>query len=268
MGVGPLWSLRGGAPAPEVKAAAEALLAPAAAASLPEAAVAESSVAVESAGAASAGAASAAASTAWFDDAPLPPPAAPVSDAAIARMGWAELRAAAARCTRCDLCRGRKNAVFGRGAEDAAWLLIGSAPSRADEKEGRPFSGAAGTLLENMLQAAGLAPARDAYLTNLVKCRPQEGAGADRAPSAQEVAACRPYLERELVLTQGKIIVTLGQPALKGLLGNGGRGTVHRFGATPVVASYHPAALLDQGGDKAKAWADLCLARSTHAGLA
>ena len=292
MGIGPVWSLRCGTPAGQAEqtepvlsvAPAPALSeepAPAAAqrvplrppASLPAAAAGDASPAClddvplpvpvpVTASPAQAGDAS----TAWFDDAPPPVAPAPVSDAALALMDWNELKAAAASCTRCDLCQGRKRSVFGRGATAAGWLLVGSGPGRADEKEGQPVSGDAGTLLDNMLQAIGLAPARDVYVTNLVKCRAQDGAGFERPPSALEVAACRPYLERELALTQAQIILTLGQPALKGLLGKGARGTVHRLGATPVVATAHPDALLVQGQahERAKAWADLCLARQTH----
>ena len=280
MGIGPIWSLRCGAPAGRAEPAEPVVpslsgeQAPSAAqpvplrppASLPDAGAGDAPPASFDEAAlpvplppAPAGDAS----TAWFDNAPPPLRPAPVSDGALALMDWAELKAAAASCTRCDLCQGRKRSVFGRGPAAAGWMVVGSGPGRADEKEGLPVSGDAGTLLNNMLQAIGLTPARDVYVTNLVKCRAHDGAGADRAPSEQQVAACRPYLERELALTQAQIILTLGQPALKGLLGKGVRGTVHRLGATPVVATAHPEALLRQGGEKEKAWADLCLARKT-----
>jgi uracil-DNA glycosylase family 4 len=206
-------------------------------------------------------------STAWFDDAPMPPPLAPVSDQAIAKMDWEELRAAAARCTRCELCQGRKGVVFGRGDPGAAWLMVGPGPSRADEREGRAFSGEAGTLLGNMLRAIGQDAGRDAYVTNLVKCRPGGAAQAGAyAPTPQQAAACRPYLERELALTRARTIVTLGQAAAIGLLGAqaASRGTARQLGAAAVVATYHPEDLLPAGENKAKAWADLCLARSAH----
>lgn len=217
------------------------------------------------------------ASSAWFDDAPMPPPPAPVSADAIAAMDWDALKAAAAKCTRCDLHRGRKGVVFGRGERAADWLVLGSAPGRADEKEARPIAGDAGKLLDNMLLAIGLAPnvalnvasnpASKVYVTNLVKCRASDAAGADRAPTHEESAACRPYLERELALTGARIILTVGQAAAGGLLRTpaAARGSVRRFGAIPVVATYHPADLLSQADNKAKAWADLCLARRTHA---
>lgn len=206
-------------------------------------------------------------STAWFDDAPMPAPAAPVSDAAIAAMDWDELRAAAARCTRCELCQGRKGVVFGRGEPGAAWLIVGAGPSRADEREGRALSGEAGILLDNMLRAIGQDAGRDAYVTNLVKCRPGGAAQAGAyAPTPQQAAACRPYLERELALTRARTIVTLGQAAAIGLLGPqaASRGTARQLGTAAVVATYHPQDLLPEGENKAKAWADLCLARSAH----
>lgn len=208
------------------------------------------------------------ASTAWFDDAPTPAPAAPVSDAAIAAMDWEQLTGAIAKCTRCDLCRSRKAAVPGRGGRQAAWLFVGSAPSRLDEKERRALGGDAGTLFDNMLLALDLVPGADVYVTNLLKCRALDRDGAERAPAAPELAACRPFFERELALTGARRIVSFGQGAVRGLLGSpsAARGAVHRLkgnpeGGLPVVATYHPQDLLRQPGNKAKAWADLCLAR-------
>jgi uracil-DNA glycosylase family 4 len=201
-----------------------------------------------------------ASSTAWFDDAPPPTP---VSGQAIAAMDWDALQAAAARCTRCELCRTRTSVVFGRGDHDAGWLMVGSAPSRIDEKEGRAVAGEAGQLLDNMLRAIGLGPERDVYVTSLVKCRVPDAA---RGPTPEQLAACRPYLERELALTQARTIVTLGQPAAAGLLGpqDAARGVLRRLGASAVVATYHPDDLLRRSASKAGAWADLCLAKGAH----
>jgi uracil-DNA glycosylase len=205
-------------------------------------------------------------STAWFDDAEPPPPAAPVSDQAIAAMGWMELKAAVAKCTRCELCKGRKGVVPGRGAQQARWLIVGAGPSRADEKEARPVSGEAGKLLDNMLRAIDVDAAGEAYVTNLVKCRPTAAAPGEYAPTVEQAAACRPYLERELELTGARSVVTLGQPAAAGLLGQqaASRGVVRQLGAAAVVATYHPQDLLGQSAGKARAWADLCLAKSAH----
>lgn len=207
------------------------------------------------------------ASTAWFDDAPAPPPVAPVSDAAIAAMDWDELKTVLAKCTRCDLCRGRKGVVQGRGDRKGAWMIVGAGPNRADEKAAQAISGDAGTLLDNMLLAMKLAPGRDVYVTNLVKCRPSDASGAERAPTPGEVAACRPFLERELALTGSRTILTLGRAAAAGLMREpaAARGSVRRLGAVAVVATYHPEDMLRQGADKAKAWPDLCLAMNAHA---
>ncbi|WP_229217922.1 uracil-DNA glycosylase [Rugamonas apoptosis] len=200
-------------------------------------------------------------STAWFDDAPTPARPAPVSEEAIAAMDWPALKQAIASCTRCDLCATRRATVQGRGHTGAQWMAVTAAPNRLDEKEGRAVAGEAGKLLDNMLKAIGLTTETDVYLTGLVKCRPAGDDGAERAPSPDEVAACRPFLERELALTGAGMVLTFGQAAAKGLLGVASRGKVHRHGALPVVATYHPADLLRRPEDKAKAWADLCLAR-------
>ena len=207
-------------------------------------------------------------STAWFDDAPTPARAAPIADEAIAVLDWAGLKQAIASCTRCDLCATRRGTVPGRGEGSVGWVAIGAAPSRLDEKENRAVTGDGGQLLANMLKAIALAPDSDVHVTNLVKCRPTDADGADRRPTHDEVAACRPFLERELVLSGAAMVLTLGQAAAKGLLGAAARGQVLRYGALPVVATYHPEDLLRRPEDKAKAWADLCLAKAAHAGEA
>lgn len=207
-------------------------------------------------------------STSWFDDAPAPARAAPVSDEAIAAMDWPALRAAVSTCTRCDLCETRRNAVNGRGPEQARWIAFSGAPTRLDERDVQAVAGEAGQLLHNMLKAIDLQPDADVYVTNVVKCRPATPEGADRAPSAEEVLACRPFLDRELALTGAAMAMTFGQLAAKGLMmGPAARGKVMRYGAAglPVVASYHPEDLLRKPEDKAKAWADLCLAKASHA---
>jgi len=219
--------------------------------------------------------------TAWFDDVPAAPapaparapasapramPAAkgPVSEEAIADMDWGELQAAVSSCTRCGLCATRRQAVPGRGAPKATWMAIAAAPSAADEDAGQTISGEAGQLLDNMLKAVALSTESNAYITTLVKCRPQTEDGADRLPSAEEVMACRPFLEREMALSGATMSLTLGQLAAKGLLGVAARGKVHHYDKLPVVATYHPDDLLRKPQDKAKAWADLCLARDTR----
>lgn len=209
------------------------------------------------------------ASTAWFDDAPAPARPVAVSDQAIAAMDWPALQAAVASCTRCELCATRRSAVPGRSgaATGMTWMALGTAPGRLDEKERRPMSGEAGQLLDNMFKAIGVAPAQ-LYVSNLLKCRPAAADGSEQPVTPEQLAACRPFLERELELAGTKLILTLGQPAAKGLLGAAARGRVLRHGALPVVATYHPDDLLRRPEDKAKAWADLCLARSAHDGHA
>ncbi|WP_338759165.1 uracil-DNA glycosylase [Massilia sp. METH4] len=212
--------------------------------------------------------------TSWFDAVPAAPvqraPArAAATDEEIAAMDWPELQAAVRGCTRCRLCETRRAAVPGQGDENARWLVLGLAPTRADEKAEQPFSGPPGQLLQNMLRAVDLSSERGAYVTTLVKCRPVADDGGERLPAADELSACRPYLERELALTGAGMALTLGGVTAKGLLGMAARGKVlnfdHAHGALPVVATFHPADLLKKPEDKVKAWADLCLARSAHA---
>lgn len=191
-----------------------------------------------------------------------------VSDAAIARMDSAALQAAVQGCTRCGLCRTRQTAVPGQGAANAAWMVVATAPGAAEEQAVQPVAGEAAILLDNMLKAIGAgAESGTSYVTTLVKCRPLDAQGADRAPTPEELAACRPYLERELALTGARTILTLGHTAGKGLLGAAARGKVLRLGDVPVVATYHPADLLRKPEDKRKVWADLCLTLSAAASV-
>ena len=214
-------------------------------------------------------------STAWFDDAPAVPAAAParrapesgpVSDEEIAQMDWPTLRASVDACTRCGLCRTREAAVNGRGDEQASWLILDAAPNHDDEEYAEPVTGNPGRLLDNMLRAVNQSTQQGAYITPLVKCRPANEDGSQRLPTQEELQACRPYLERELQLTQARVIVAIGHAAGKGLLGAAARGRILMHAQTPVVATYHPSDLLKRPEEKARAWADLCLAKSAHAG--
>jgi DNA polymerase len=207
---------------------------------------------------------------AWDDDA-LPRDATPDE---IAAMDWDQLQLAIAACRRCSACRDGRPPVPGTGAKQARWLVAAGASTAADEKARVPLAGDPGKLLDNMLAAVGMARTEDVYITNLIKCRPTTPAGADRAPTFEEAAACRPYLEREAVLTGAGTVLTLGQIAANTLLGRplaeplaGARGQVvglHAGGRElAVVATLHPGELLRRGGDKALAWADLCRARAS-----
>lgn len=191
---------------------------------------------------------------------------------AIATMDWGKLKQTVADCQQCGLCKGRKKTVFGVGDEKAKWLFIGEGPGRNEDMQGEPFVGPAGKLLDNMLVAMGLKRGDNAYIANIVKCRPTDENGKDRPPSPQEVASCMPYLQRQIDLIQPTVLVALGKTAALSLLGldpatpvSKLRGTVHRYRDLPLVVTYHPAYLLRQLGDKSKAWADLCLAMTTYA---
>ena len=201
--------------------------------------------------------------SAW-DDSIAPEPAEPD----VATMDWAGLRQAIAGCKDCACGEGRKP-VYGAGPRQARWLIAAGTPSALDEEAGQPLTGDPGKLLDNMLHAVGLSRERDVYVTPLVKCRPLNAKGGDRAPTPGEIAACRPFVEREVALTQASTVLTLGQVATNGLLGRalqeplaGARGEVHRLKEVPMVATLHPGELLLRSENKALAWADLCRARS------
>jgi len=184
----------------------------------------------------------------------------------IARLPWSDLDEDIARCTACGLCRTRHKTVPGVGDPSAEWLFIGEAPGAEEDARGEPFVGQAGRLLDNMLAALGMARERNVYIANVLKCRPPN----NRTPEPLEVEACRPYLERQVALIAPKLIVALGRSAASLLLGTDAsiaslRGRVHRYRGIPLVVTYHPAYLLRNLPDKAKAWEDLVLARATVA---
>jgi DNA polymerase len=190
-------------------------------------------------------------------------PGAPAEPAALDNADWVSLRARVSVCTRCALSRTRTQTVFGVGNERAGWFVVGEAPGAEEDKQGEPFVGRAGQLLNSMLRAIGLA--REAvFIANVLKCRPPN----NRDPSAAEVAECLPYLERQLALVQPKIVLVVGRIAAQSLLGSEAplgklRQQTHRFGAArvPLVVTYHPAYLLRSPAEKRKAWEDLKYAR-------
>jgi DNA polymerase len=195
---------------------------------------------------------------------PAAAPATPV-DARTARIARFDLDALAddvAACTACGLCRTRARAVPGVGDARAEWMFIGEAPGAEEDARGEPFVGQAGKLLDNMLAAIGLDRRRGVYIANVLKCRPPN----NRTPEPLEVDACRPYLERQIELIGPRLIVALGRSAASTLLGVDAsiaslRGRVHRLQGRPLVVTYHPAYLLRNLPDKAKAWEDLLFAR-------
>lgn len=184
----------------------------------------------------------------------------------IARMDWTELKAAVRDCTACGLRAGCSQTVFGVGDENAEWLLVGEAPGAEEDRLGEPFVGQAGKLLDSMLAALGLARGKNVYIANVLKCRPP----GNRNPEPIEVATCSPYLVRQVELIKPRLILAMGRFAVQTLLNTEAtigslRGTVHQYHGVPLVVTYHPAYLLRNLPDKAKAWADLVLARKTIA---
>ena len=190
-----------------------------------------------------------------------------LTPAPLADLSWDALRAAVADCRACGLCRTRTQTVFGVGSERARWLLVGEAPGAEEDARGEPFVGQAGRLLDNMLAALGIARGRDVYIANVLKCRPPN----NRNPAPEEVAHCEPFLLRQIALLSPDVILVLGRFAARSLLRTEAsvaslRGRVHRYRVgertVPLVVTFHPAYLLRNLQDKARAWADLCLARS------
>lgn len=186
------------------------------------------------------------------------------ADPVIQALTWEEIPEAIESCRACVLHQGRKRSVPGVGDPKARWLFVGEGPGAEEEQRGEPFVGAAGQLLNSMLSALNLSRQHDVYIANVVKCRPP----ANRTPEITECVSCFPFLERQIALIQPQIIVALGRVAAQSLLNseiNFGslRNKVHHYGSIPLVVTFHPAYLLRNLPEKAKAWADLCLAQRT-----
>jgi DNA polymerase len=202
-----------------------------------------------------------------------PAPARASAPSAVAALDWPELRAAVAACTACTLCESRRQTVFGVGNERAHWMIVGEAPGEQEDRQGEPFVGKSGQLLDNMLRAVGLTrgeaePARQVFIANTLKCRPP----GNRNPAPDELAKCEAFLVRQVQLVQPRIIVAMGAFAVQSLLRSTEpvgrlRGRVHRYQGVPLIVTYHPAYLLRNPVDKAKAWDDLCLAVETAAAV-
>lgn len=181
----------------------------------------------------------------------------------IETMEWDALQDAVAACRACKLCDGRRNTVFGVGPTQVDWLVVGEAPGENEDLQGEPFVGQAGKLLDNMLRSLGLSRQESVYIANVLKCRPP----GNRNPEPDEIAQCEPFLRRQVELLRPKIILAMGRFAVHTLLQTDEpvgrlRGRVHRYHDVPVVVTYHPAYLLRNLPDKAKAWSDLVLAKS------
>jgi len=178
-------------------------------------------------------------------------------------MDWEELSAAVSLCTKCGLHQGRVQTVFGVGNRDADWMLIGEAPGAEEDRQGEPFVGRAGQLLNAMLTAIGLERSA-VYIANILKCRPP----SNRDPRPEEALCCEPYLKRQIALVKPRIILALGRIAAQNLLKTEApigrmRGKIYEYEPLkiPIVVTYHPAYLLRSPTQKAKAWEDLLTAR-------
>ena len=192
------------------------------------------------------------------------PPLPEARAARIATLEWRDFDRDVEACVACGLARGRKKTVPGVGDRNADWLFVGEGPGSEEDAKGEPFVGQAGKLLDNMLAALGMKRGENVYIANVVKCRPPN----NRTPEPREIEACRPYLDRQVALLRPKLIVALGKSAATTLLDAEAtiaslRGRVHRYHGVPLVVTYHPAYLLRNLPDKAKAWEDLLFARRT-----
>jgi len=194
------------------------------------------------------------------------------------RLDWVGGKYAVGVCEAWGLGKERQVTVFGPVSVPARWLMVGEAPGEQEDLQGQPFVGPAGQLLDNMLKAVGLSRGGDVFITNVLKCRPP----ANRNPQPDEMAQCAPFLQRQIELVQPTVILALGRFAAQSLLQSSLpdvaatplgklRGQVHSYqkssasGRTQVQrgVSYQPAYLLREPADKAKAWADWCLALAT-----
>jgi DNA polymerase len=177
-----------------------------------------------------------------------------------AGMDWPALAAAVRECTLCGLCATRTQTVFGTGDVRARLMVIGEAPGAEEDRQGEPFVGRAGQLLNSMLRAAGFERPQ-VYIANILKCRPPQ----NRDPDTEETDRCLPYLLRQIELVNPAVILCLGRIAAQRLLERDDtiarmRGRIHRLGQRPVVVTYHPAYLLRSPTEKRKSWEDLKLA--------
>jgi uracil-DNA glycosylase family 4 len=177
---------------------------------------------------------------------------------------WRELEQQVRACTQCALHATRTNPVFGVGNPRAELMVIGEAPGAEEDRQGEPFVGRAGQLLNSMIRALNFE--RDqVYIANVLKSRPP----GNRDPLPEEVRACLPFLQRQIDLIRPRLLLAVGRIAAQNLLATDTpigrlRGAVHHFGArnTPLIVTYHPAYLLRSPGEKRKAWTDLKFVRA------
>jgi DNA polymerase len=189
------------------------------------------------------------------------PPARGLMDEVAGLESLAAVAGVVASCRKCPLCEGRTHTVPGEGDPAARLMLVGEGPGQTEDETGRPFVGAAGNLLDSILTAIEI-PRERVFIANVVKCRPPR----NRTPLPEEQEACLPYLRRQIELVRPKVLVALGATAAAALLGTKKslgelRGKVHRWGGIPLIATYHPAALLRNPNWKRPTWDDVRIAR-------
>ncbi|MEC8251884.1 MAG: uracil-DNA glycosylase family protein [Planctomycetota bacterium] len=170
----------------------------------------------------------------------------------------AALRAEVLPCTRCKLHTDRRMTVFGEGSATARVMFVGEAPGAKEDQSGRPFVGPAGQLLDRIIQGAMGLRRPDVFIANINKCRPPN----NRAPDADEVAACLPYLKQQVAIVKPEVIVCLGRTAAQNLLGSTESTTAmrrkqHEYAETPVIVTWHPAYLLREPSRKRETWEDI-----------
>lgn len=193
-----------------------------------------------------------------------PAPTINAAPSPVAGLGWDELFQAVRNCTLCPLHTSRTQGVFGVGNRSARWMIIGEAPGADEDRQGEPFVGRAGQLLNSMLKAMGLAR-EQVFIANILKSRPP----GNRDPRPEEVRACIPYLFRQIELVNPTLLLCVGRIAAQTLLETDTpigklRGRLHHIaGNRPMIVTYHPAYLLRSPGEKRKSWADLLLALHT-----
>jgi len=181
---------------------------------------------------------------------------------------WAAFKAQVEGCTACKLRAGCTQAIPGAGDEKPDWLFVGEWPDAEEDAQGEPFLGQMGELFDNMLRSIKLSRGKNVHLTHVVKCRPP----GDRAPGADEIAACLPHLKNQIELARPKLIIVFGDAAASALIGREAvldsiRGTLHDYLGIPLLFTYSPAYLLRSPAEKAGAWKDLCLMTEFFAGL-
>jgi uracil-DNA glycosylase len=172
--------------------------------------------------------------------------------------GLATVRGELGNCTRCKLHKGRSNIVFGEGDPKAVLVFVGEGPGLEEDEQGRPFVGAAGQLLTDIIVKGMKLRREDVYICNIVKCRPPD----DRNPEPDEIEACGPFLKKQLQAINPGVIVALGNVAVKTLLTTGEgitslRGKWRTYNGIPLMPTFHPAHLLRNPGDKKLVWEDI-----------